>query len=330
MRYVSCVALAVVFWVLGTAPAISASAKRSELTTKMFTVMDSFVETTERARAEAGLQAMAGSERTSSPTDLSAFFADLGVEWPEGSSIKFIPSIGKLVVKNTPDNMAKFEEVLATLNVIPNQLEIETQFVEFDMADIEASSRQGMISTEGLMTLRKQGKSRLISAPKLITQAGQEATVKGVTEYIYPTDFTVSTPDQASGTNAPAGTNAVAATAGGVVVPGAFETREVGDILSVMPQVSPDGTMIILTLSPEHVCEPIWKDYGRKADGPMEQPFFHSYAMSTQVAITDGATIVPGGGLNSRDGKKVVYTFISARRVDLEGKPLLKPAGEKR
>jgi hypothetical protein len=39
------------------------------------------------------------------------FFGQLGVEWPEGSSIKFFPSMGKLVVKNTQENLLVVEEL---------------------------------------------------------------------------------------------------------------------------------------------------------------------------------------------------------------------------
>ena len=44
-----------------------------------------------------------------------AFFKELGVEWPAGSSIKYVPSLGKVVASNTGDNL----EVLdGTLNEI--------------------------------------------------------------------------------------------------------------------------------------------------------------------------------------------------------------------
>jgi hypothetical protein len=54
----------------------------------------------------------------------------------------------------------------------------------------------------------------------------------------------------------------------------------------------------------------------------MEQPFFHQYTVTTQIAVKNGATIMIGGGMNSRDGKKAVYLFVSARLLDTEGKPL--------
>ena len=54
----------------------------------------------------------------------------------------------------------------------------------------------------------------------------------------------------------------------------------------------------------------------------MEMPFFHTQTVTTSISIKDGATVLLGGGMPSRDPAKVVYTFVSARRVGLDGKPL--------
>ena len=66
------------------------------------------------------------------------FFLDLGVQWPDGSSIKYMPSIGKLVVLNTAPNLATLENVLGALNVTPFQVEIEVRFVEVGQKDLNS------------------------------------------------------------------------------------------------------------------------------------------------------------------------------------------------
>jgi general secretion pathway protein D len=149
-----------------------------------------------------------------------------------------------------------------------------------------------------------------------------EATVKGVTEVIYPTEFTV-TP---VGTN----TNTTVTADGTITEPGSFETREVGVILQVLPEVTLDGSMINLTMTPQVVYEPEWKDYGGRFAGPkgkgegakMEVPFFHTQMVTTSISIKDGATVLLGGGMPAKDPAKVVYAFVTARRVGLDGKPL--------
>lgn len=88
-----------------------------------------------------------------------------------------------------------------------------------------------------------------------------------------------------------------------MVTPAEFETREVGVILEVTADVSTEGEMINLVMSPEVVTEPDWKNYGQTytdASGgvqqiPVEQPFFHSRSISTSILIYNGATVVMGG-----------------------------------
>lgn len=64
---------------------------------------------------------------------LKQFFAGTGVRWPAGSSIKYIPSIGKLVVANTEDNLEAFENVLAELNVREEEPPEEAKVEEKDL-----------------------------------------------------------------------------------------------------------------------------------------------------------------------------------------------------
>ena len=50
-------------------------------------------------------------------TNWKKFFSELGVDWPAGSSLTYIPSMGKLIVANTPENLSVFKSVLGELNV---------------------------------------------------------------------------------------------------------------------------------------------------------------------------------------------------------------------
>ncbi len=159
-----------------------------------------------------------------------------------------------------------------------------------------------------LHALQQRGHTDLLSAPKITTQSGQQATIKVVTEYIYPTEF--ETEGIGGGNNnAAAGNNQnnAGGNVGAVVTPGSFETREVGVILEVMPEVSPEGQMINLTLSPEVVSEPEWRNFGSEYTSydpngnpvtqelNMEQPFFHTRSLRTNLLIYNGATVVMGG-----------------------------------
>lgn len=312
-------------------------------------------------RADMGMGAPGGAR-----LDMRELFRQMGVQWPTGSFIRHVPSIGKLMVANTANNLAIFEEKLSLLNVVPNQIEIEARFVEVRQTDMMSLGfewgltdnwqiahrtdvaggpgladrphilmRENMAAggfTKGnrflrdalggdpvpddvftiasvltnpelaftLHMLQQKGNMDLLSAPKVTTQSGQEATIKVVTEYIYPTSFSVEPITAGSGDDI--------RIVGGIVEPSGFQTREVGVILSVMPEVSAEGNLINLTMTPEVVTEPMWKNYGSVYTDPsgneqrlnMEQPFFHTRSITTQIMIFNGATVVMGGMINEQ------------------------------
>jgi len=158
-----------------------------------------------------------------------------------------------------------------------------------------------------LHMLQQNGNADLLSAPKVTTRSGAEASIRVVTEFIYPTSFEVQGGTQNASTSG-AQTTVTETT----VVPQDFATREVGVILTVLPEVSPDGNMINLTMTPQVVTDPTWFQYGstiRRGDGStltlnMPQPFFHVRSLNTQISIYDGATVVMGG-LITEDLQKV-------------------------
>ena len=299
-------------------------------------------------------------------TDWKEFFSKLGVNWPDESTVNYMPGINKLIVKNTAANLATLELVLAELNVTPYQVEIEVRFVEVAQSDINSlglewmlnddwemlenkkdsaldprsrrrivmnsgninrgfnylssNTRLGVNSGEAiadniasftsvltnpelslvLHALANRSNSDLLSAPKVVVQAGNEATIKTVTEYIYPTEYEVTYPDIDAGDGGAVGFVLPA------VEPQDFQTREVGVILRTTPRVSPDGSRIALDLTPTVVSDPTWKDYGYTYPGSdgsiengfhltMEQPFFPVRSLATSVEIYNGSTVVMGG-----------------------------------
>jgi len=169
-----------------------------------------------------------------------------------------------------------------------------------------------------LHMLSQRSDTDLLSAPKVVTKSGQEAIMKVVTEYIYPTEYKVQISQQSQSSSITSGSGSGDPIA--IVEPQNFEMREVGVILQVVPEVSAEGQMINLLLNPQVVSEPVWKNYGTKLpktvrknvwdeiaqafydvseteyiDLPMEQPFFSVRSVQTQISIYNGATVVLGG-----------------------------------
>jgi len=352
------------------------NAPESTIVHRMYDVLPTVIERIQSIRESAASTggdrndfiSLGGGGSESAPTDVKAFFTEMGVQWPLGASIKYIPAIGKLMVANTADNLAVFEQRLAALNIVPKQIEIEARFVEVNQTDLNAlgfewlltdnwevayksgdenlpiaqrqrvqvnqtsftkgnryvtdlsadtqapenlqNASDSILSIASVLTnpelsmvlhaLEQKGSADLLSAPKVTTQSGVPATIKVVTEYIYPSDYTIE-PGVAPTLNSD-GSLQTAGTPP-VVTPAEFETREVGVILEVTADVSTEGEMINLTMSPEVVTEPDWRNYGQTytdASGeilqiPIEQPFFHSRSISTSILIYNGATVVMGG-----------------------------------
>ncbi len=213
-----------------------------------------------------------------------------------------------------------------------------------------------------LHALQQKKNTDLLSAPKVTTLSGSEATIKVVTEYIYPTEFTVEPIIGYAGGSVSGSSQPI----GAVVEPGSFETREVGVILTVLPEVNPDTGLISLTLAPEVVTEPTWRNYGSQYQTfqtsltgesevttdnmlPMEQPFFHTRSVTTTINIYNEATVMMGGMITENRNeiddkipvlgdlpvlgrffrsrteeaeKRNLLIFVTARLVDPAGRPL--------
>ena len=171
-----------------------------------------------------------------------------------------------------------------------------------------------------LHMLSQRSDTDLLSAPKVVTKSGEEATIKVVTIYRYPQDYDVTIQSTSSGSGS--STSSSGGSDGKIlpmVEPQNFTEMEVGVVLTVRPEKSPEGDLINLELKPKIVSEPTWKDYGMKvpmsvvmsstesavraATGgsiewfvvPMEQPFFKERSIETKISVYSGATVVMGG-----------------------------------
>jgi hypothetical protein len=297
-------------------------APKDELVIRRYLVAGNMMEriTSLAREKDAGSGSASNQSNDTTPgTDLKTLFGMLGVPWPTGSYVSYLSTIGKLQVCNTREHQVVLERLLVEMNVTPRQIQIDMQFVAFDLTNINRLVTSGPgINTTSLVSLWSSGRGELLAAPTVVTKAGQEALVKGVTEVIYPTAFTCS------GT---APTNSPGSTTGGVVEPGGFQTREVGAILQVVPEGSAEGQIIHLTLNPQLVEEPVWESYGsvgREAAGKERaaqprQPFFHAYSTATSVELAPGRRMLVGGGMPSRDGKRAVYLFVTVTMLDIYG-----------
>jgi general secretion pathway protein D len=143
-----------------------------------------------------------------------------------------------------------------------------------------------------LHALEESKKTKTLSAPKVTTLNNQEAMIKVVDEWIYPTRYEFRIVQQDLN-----GDGDFEDSIGGVAetqflnVPTGFERRDVGIILRVIPSVGKTKERITLSLVPE-VSE-------AKADfytyGDTSLPKFTSRNLTTSVVVNSGDTVVLGG-----------------------------------
>ncbi len=85
------------------------------------------------------------------------FFEKAGVPFPAGTSITYNSAISQLIVANTPENLELFERILAQLNVVPQQVEIEARFVEIGQDDLEEFGFQWLLTDNCEIAQSTQG-----------------------------------------------------------------------------------------------------------------------------------------------------------------------------
>ena len=241
-----------------------------------------------------------------------------GCTWPVGSSCRYIRAIGKLRIRNTEENHELIRKFLEECADDPVMIELRARFVKVGQETLDAI---GEVRFPGKEKGHRYDISEFKSIPageleqllvarrdlignemsEVSTKPGEEAVVKSVTEYIYPTDYDVQMGEmQLCGSNE---TAKVRSCGIATVEPQLFTMREVGTILDVTPTLSGDGRVMDLKINTLVVDKPEWNEYGMDAPSPnggsyrlpMKQPFFHVRSIDSKVSITPGSTVVMGG-----------------------------------
>ena len=238
---------------------------------------------------------------------------ELGVEWIFTDDVE-------LLVENGPGPIAGRQRVQADAN--PQGVTSGLRFFDFDSVSQAtaptARSSDGnsflgdVLSLRGVLTnpelqmiihaLEQKGNSDLLSAPRVTTINGVNAIIEVVEEIIYPTEFDVTENDIQVQDGGGDGAAAAPVFVPPTVIPGGFETRDVGVILNVTPTVGADNYTINLVMLPEIAELVDWVQYGTQVPigdqtfiVNMPQPIFASRNITTSMIVWDGHTVVMGG-----------------------------------
>lgn len=228
---------------------------------------------------------------------LEDVFAKQGkVSWPQGAFAVYVAPACELVVVNTVENQKKVKDVVGSWRMMPVQVEVKVSFVVYDVAAIAKLGLAG--GGAELIKLWESGGGRLVAEPVCVSQSGQQAVVKA-------DRIAVS----ASGVSSAGASNVVGNVA--AKVSGNSGGGEFGVMLDMLPEISPDGSLANIALSLE-LDEPAALDtegeWGRQR-----------YSLQTAVVLQNGQAMRVGGGISSRDGKRLMYMFVRMRFRDVNG-----------
>ncbi len=156
---------------------------------------------------------------------------------------------------------------------------------------------QGMLTkpqfSAVLHALERKTSLKTLSAPRITTLNNQTATIEIVNEFVYPTRYEPTLIKQDLN-----GDGDFLDTVDGVKetrfvnVAQGFETRDIGILLQVTPNVGTDKEIITLTLRPE-VSEATANAF--EYSGEVKLPKFTTRNLATNVVVRNGETIVLGG-----------------------------------
>ena len=159
--------------------------------------------------------------------------------------------------KDMWNNFSNGERYLSTLN---NHISGQDKAYNDQFMKVNAFLGSADLSMI-LHMLSQRSDTDLLSAPKVLTKPNEEASIRVVTEYIYPTDYDVQLQSSQSSSSSSGGSQSAILA---VVEPQTFQMREVGVILKVTPEMPDEGNIIDLNIETQVVDEPIWKNYGMR------------------------------------------------------------------
>lgn len=147
----------------------------------------------------------------------------------------------------------------------------------------------------------------LMAQPSTVTRSGQSSSIAVVREFIYPTEY--EPPELPNNSGSQRGGGGVTPVT--PATPTAFDMREVGINLEVLPVADENKRFVNITLNPTFTDFDGFVNYGSPINSTVQgllgpetatitenailMPVFSKQSLSTNVDVADGGTIVLGG-----------------------------------
>ena len=272
-------------------------------------------ETNSRLLEAAESAGVKDSDLNKSIVPLSELF---GVDWPEGSSVGTSSNINYICVRNTSENIEKFERFLSKAAVQPRNVEVDVKFIEAGRSALSAVGYFDGARTNAAIMLEKllsRGDVKLLHAMRGVAKFGEQSVYKSVTEYYYPRCYDVEFIGKSlQCTNQGSSVSAVAS-------PNNFHQEEFGAIVDVTVDETADRKMLYVEMRAYLRDRPEWKDFafkarrqrGSDADFKVELPITPlRLEIESDLLVQSGETVVLGGLTDAHDKKRDVHVLIFA------------------
>ena len=192
-------------------------------------------------------------------------------------------------------------------------------FSEDTLNELSASDFPGIPETEALIKLARANKGTIYERFKAQTYDGGNFDSSAVSELIYPTEFDVSENDINIKGGSSLKENSGLPFIPPTVIPGAFETRDIGIVFQALPTILPAGDTLSLLITTEITSVKEWNDYGtsfsltelKHYEAPMRQPVINSIEISANGRVQSGEITVHGGQRDPETGL-LLFLFVQA------------------
>jgi hypothetical protein len=274
---------------------------------------------------------------------LKDYFTQRGVDFTDANTaIAFDRRGGKLIVKNTPENLRRLEVLLRDLDIETPLVNMQFDMIEMAYDDLEKITA-GMKSAEQFGSKLYQAVLRSekgkISSQRIIATSGQPALARKVIEKYFPNSWIdpelVFDKDMTSFTPP---------------YPELGEATELGQRLEATATVSPNNYIISLNLHPRLREQSGWTEYPYELvqhrltektvlqRNKVKMPEFFLRDITTNVKAYDGETLLIGKAYfgfdpgkesffaykSSHQTGKVVLFFVTPVLVSPDGNPVRK------
>ena len=166
----------------------------------------------------------------------------------------------------------------------------------------------------------EDGKAKVMETLLCTGRSGQKSTTESIEEFIYPTEYEPASFADEGKKQEPGKTETADAGKREALgpTPTAFETRNLGSTVEIVPTVSDDGKTIDLRLVPEivyHVENEIWAEWkDEHGSAHVQMPVMYTLRLNTVVKLANGKPLLVGAltpkndkGAPDRDRKLMVF-----------------------